>query len=272
MLEPLSILLLMLTGFAAGAFGGLLGLGGATILVPALSLGFGLPIHMVVAVSLISNVFVSITAAIGYSRRGLIHRRTVTIMTLGSIAGVVIGTAIATVSPEDIIKILFGVFLLVIVMEGILRLPRKDSDLPIDEPEKLNVPGFTILGFVMGLLGAILGIGGGTLATPVQQAVDVLGNADAYIGGRWHSSIFALRGGTPVCLLSANTFKMKALAEIAGLYPPALDAGNLEDARVTIGEQLTRYLEEGDGLRRRLRDWAEDSARDAWHNVDYLKG
>ncbi len=109
------------------------------------------------------------------------------------------------------------------------------------------------------------------LATPVQQAVDVLGNADAYIGGRWHPSIFALRGGTPVCLLSANTFKMKALAEMAGLYPPAPNAESLEDAQVTIGEQLARYLEEGDGLRRRLHDWADSSAQDAWHNVDYLK-
>ncbi len=33
---------------------------------------------------------------------------------------------------------------------------------------------------------------------PVQQAVDILGNADAYVGGRWHSAIFALRGGAPV--------------------------------------------------------------------------
>ena len=32
---------------------------------------------------------------------------------------------------------------------------------------------------------------------PVQQAVDILGNADAYVGGRWHSAIFALRGGAP---------------------------------------------------------------------------
>lgn len=171
MLAPVDIVLFLLTGFMAGAFGGLLGLGGATILVPALTLGFGLPIHMVIAVSLISNVFVSITAAIGYNRQGLIHKKTVMIMTLGSIAGVVIGTAIATVSPDTLIKVLFGVFLLVIIMEGILRLQRKGSDKPIPEPEKLNVPGYSILGFVMGLLGALLGIGGGTVATPVQHSL-----------------------------------------------------------------------------------------------------
>ncbi|MGA9139029.1 MAG: sulfite exporter TauE/SafE family protein [Methanocella sp.] len=171
MLELIDIILFLITGFVAGAFGGLLGLGGATILVPALTLGFGLPVHMVIAVSLISNVFVSITAAIGYNRRGLIHKRTVVIMTLGSILGVVIGTAIATKSPDDLIKLLFGIFLLVIIMEGILRVRRKDGGLPINEPEKLNVPGLSALGFVMGLLGAILGIGGGTVATPIQHSI-----------------------------------------------------------------------------------------------------
>lgn len=170
MLELIDIILFLITGFVAGTFGGLLGLGGATILVPALTLGFGLPVQMVVAVSLISNVFVSITAAIGYNRRGLIYKKTVVIMTLGSIIGVVAGTAIATMSPESLIKLLFGIFLLFLFLEGVIRVPRKEDSRPAGEPEKLNVPGLSALGFVMGLLGAILGLGGGTLATPVQHS------------------------------------------------------------------------------------------------------
>ena len=35
------------------------------------------------------------------------------------------------------------------------------------------------------------------VTTPVQQAVDIVGNADAYIGGRWHPAIFALRAERP---------------------------------------------------------------------------
>jgi uncharacterized membrane protein YfcA len=170
MLAPVDILLFLITGFVAGAFGGLLGLGGATILVPTLSLGFGLPIYMAIAVSLISNVFVSTTATIGYHRRGLINWKIVLIMTLGSIAGVLIGTIIATRSPANLIKVLFGVFLLVVVLEGILKIKRKGTNNDAVSPEKINVPGYSILGFVMGLLGAMLGIGGGTVATPVQHS------------------------------------------------------------------------------------------------------
>jgi len=169
MLAPVDIILFLLTGFVAGSFGGLLGLGGATILVPALTLGFGLPIHMAIAVSLISNVFVSATATIGYSRRGLVNWRVVLIMTLGSIAGVLIGTVIATRSPADLIKLLFGVFLLFLVLEGILRVQRKPGDNSSDSSVRINVPGYTVLGFIMGLLGALLGIGGGAVATPVQH-------------------------------------------------------------------------------------------------------
>jgi uncharacterized membrane protein YfcA len=171
MLTPVDIILFLLTGFAAGTFGGLLGLGGATILVPALTLAFGLPVHMVVAVSLISNFFVSTTATIGYSRRGLVQWRTVLIMTLGSIAGVLIGTVIATRTPADLIKVLFGLFLLFLVLEAILRMGRKQKrpDPHTEGTAIANVPGYSALGFLMGLLGALLGIGGGAVATPVQH-------------------------------------------------------------------------------------------------------
>ncbi len=178
MLSPLDILLFLLTGFVAGSFGGLLGLGGAIILVPLLTLGFGLPVHMAIAVSLVSNIFVSATSALGYGRRGLIHRRSVLIMNIGSIAGIIIGTLIATGSPADLIKTLFGLFLLFLIAEAILRLTiriirRKPLENPerTEEQEKINVPGFSLLGFVMGLLGALLGMGGGTVAVPAQNVL-----------------------------------------------------------------------------------------------------
>lgn len=170
MIAYADIILFLLIGFVAGTFGGLLGLGGATILVPALSLGFGLPIYLAIMVSLISNVFVSTAATIGYSRRGLVNWRIVRIMALGSIAGVLIGTVVATQSPESLIKLLFGVFLMVMAIEGILHLQRRRLDRAVKEQENINVTGYSALGFIMGLLGALLGIGGGTVATPVQHS------------------------------------------------------------------------------------------------------
>jgi polysaccharide pyruvyl transferase WcaK-like protein len=108
-------------------------------------------------------------------------------------------------------------------------------------------------------------------ATPVQQAVDIVGNADAYIGGRFHVAVFALRGGVPVVPLSAKTFKMEALTDLAGLpsatFPAALAGRDAE----AIGKALGELLGQGDGLRTRLSSWGAEMARDSWENVGYLR-
>lgn len=108
------------------------------------------------------------------------------------------------------------------------------------------------------------------VATPVQQAVDILGNADAYIGGRWHPSIFALRGGTPLVALSGQTFKMQALSDMTGLSSAAFDALDLGHETRAISRQLSLCLEQGSDLRSRLCSWADEMAESSWGNVAYL--
>ncbi len=110
------------------------------------------------------------------------------------------------------------------------------------------------------------------LTTPIQQAVDILGNADAYIGGRWHPSIFALRGGTPILPLSAKTFKMQALSEMAGLSVPPFDAEHPDRDAQAIAQQMSSFLDGGVDLREQIRSRAEEMAEDSWANVAYLRG
>jgi len=107
--------------------------------------------------------------------------------------------------------------------------------------------------------------------TPIQQTVDIVGNADAYIGGRWHPSIFALRGGTPIIPFASKTFKMEALAEMAGLAFPAAEPLELAQRGGDIARQLASFVEAGDALRDRLRTWAEEMCENSWDNVSYLR-
>jgi hypothetical protein len=109
------------------------------------------------------------------------------------------------------------------------------------------------------------------VTTPVQQAVDIVGNADAYIGGRWHPAIFALRGGAPVVALSSKTFKMRALMRAAGLPETEVDALDLATGRDTLLSLLRSHLEAGPELRGRLREWAGREAERCWDNVSYLQ-
>lgn len=110
-----------------------------------------------------------------------------------------------------------------------------------------------------------------SLTTPVQQAVDILGNADAYVGGRWHPSIFALRGGAPVVPVVSKTFKMRALMEMAGLEMRLYDAYHLAAAKDDVSSQLVGVLKQGEDLRSRLRQWAGAQAEQSWDNVSFLR-
>ena len=56
-------LLMIGAGAVAGAFGSLLGLGGGILIVPLLTLGFGLPLREAVGVSLICVIMTSSAAA-----------------------------------------------------------------------------------------------------------------------------------------------------------------------------------------------------------------
>ncbi len=125
---------------------------------------------------------------------------------------------------------------------------------------------------VMRAVAAGLGLPLVGLHTPVQQVVDLLGNADAYIGGRWHPSIFALRGGAPIIPLSSRTFKMGALARMAGLSAIAHDALNLGGAAEPIIREFAACLEAGTGLRDRLQAWAGVMARESSGNAGFLLG
>lgn len=110
------------------------------------------------------------------------------------------------------------------------------------------------------------------LYSPIQQAIDVLGNADAYVGGRWHPSIFALRGGTPVIPLSAKTDKMAGLARMLGLAWSPPNVLDLAPSIGFVGQRLRDSLAGADELRAELRAWSQEQARSCWANVDYARG
>jgi polysaccharide pyruvyl transferase WcaK-like protein len=109
------------------------------------------------------------------------------------------------------------------------------------------------------------------VTTPVQQAVDILGNADAYVGGRWHPAIFALRGGAPVVAMSAKTFKMQSLMRSAGLPETTFDALDLAAHRHSMVSLLQQHLKAGVELRERLRAWSVKEAAKSWDNVAFLR-
>ncbi len=109
-------LLMLGSGVAAGAFGSLLGLGGGVLIVPLLTLGFGLPLREAVGVSLICVIMTSSAAAGVYLERHVANLRLGMTLELFTATGALIGGSIAFLLDERLLAFLFAVLLLYVAV------------------------------------------------------------------------------------------------------------------------------------------------------------
>jgi uncharacterized membrane protein YfcA len=104
-------LLMLAGGAAAGVFGSLLGLGGGVLIVPLLTLGFGLPLREAVGVSLVCVIMTSSAAAGVYLERHLANLRLGMSLELFTAIGALVGGSIAFLIDERLLSIAFTVLL-----------------------------------------------------------------------------------------------------------------------------------------------------------------
>ncbi|OGW93705.1 MAG: permease [Omnitrophica bacterium RIFCSPLOWO2_02_FULL_45_16] len=111
----------VLLGLAAGIFGGLMGLGGGIILIPALVYMFGLTQHQAQGTSLAIMVPpITLLAAIRYYKSGNVKLDMAVLIALGFIAGGLLGADIVQGIPDLILKKIFGFMLLFVAVKMIL--------------------------------------------------------------------------------------------------------------------------------------------------------
>lgn len=90
-----NVLLLVLAGAAAGAFGALLGVGGAILLIPFLVVVIHLPMHHAIATGLVSVIATSTAAAMVNVERGLVNVRLAMVLEVATVVGGITGGLIA---------------------------------------------------------------------------------------------------------------------------------------------------------------------------------
>ena len=100
-------------GFVVGALSGLLGIGGGVILVPILTLLFGVPQHMAQGVSLFMIVPTSIVGTWTQLRLGAVEKRLVAPIAAASVVAAVAAAAVANQLPAPLLRQLFGLLLVV---------------------------------------------------------------------------------------------------------------------------------------------------------------
>jgi len=98
-------------GFAAGLFGSLLGLGGGILIVPLLTLGFGLDLRSAVGVSLVCVIMTSSAAAGVYLERHTANLRLGMSLELFTAIGALVGGSIAFLIDERLLSVVFAALL-----------------------------------------------------------------------------------------------------------------------------------------------------------------
>lgn len=105
--------LLVLAGFVAGAVGGVLGVGGGLVFVPALTIGVGVPQTVAQGTSLAAIVPTSLVGAVTADREGNVLRSRLVWMGVLGAVGAVGGALLALALPTGVLVRVFGAFLVV---------------------------------------------------------------------------------------------------------------------------------------------------------------
>ena len=97
---------------AAGLLGALTGLGGGVLIVPLLTLVFGVDIHYAIGASLVSVIATSSGAAAAYVREGFSNIRIGMFLEQATTMGALVGAALAARTPAIAISVIFGLVLI----------------------------------------------------------------------------------------------------------------------------------------------------------------
>jgi uncharacterized protein len=125
----LEILAAVVIGLLAGALGGLFGVGGGLIFVPALVLLFDFGQVEAEATSLLAIIPVVLAGTWRQHLYGNVRWRPALVIGLTAIAGVELGVLTAKSLPEETLQRLFGVLLLVVAAQLAWRARRISSNL-----------------------------------------------------------------------------------------------------------------------------------------------
>ncbi|MBL0358549.1 MAG: sulfite exporter TauE/SafE family protein [Chitinophagaceae bacterium] len=123
-----TILILMLIGISAGLLGGMVGVGGGIIIVPALIFFLGFSQKMAQGTSLgILLLPVGILGVLQYYKQGQVDMRVVLVISLGFIIGSFYGSKIALALPQETVKKIFALLMIVVAVK-MLFFDKKNND------------------------------------------------------------------------------------------------------------------------------------------------
>ena len=173
--------ILAIVGLLAGVLGGLLGIGGSVVMIPAMVAVFasqdaGVPkIQQYQAAAMIVNFLLIGPSVLRHARARAIRWGVWRWLAPAALVGIALGVGasrlpVFTGANQHIMRIVFGAFLIYVAAYNVWKLcvSAPPTDDPVDPATA--APWKTLcVGLPMGFSAGLLGIGGGALSVPAQQ-------------------------------------------------------------------------------------------------------
>lgn len=115
----MGFILYLVVGFFSGLLGGM-GMGGGTILIPALTVLLGVEQHVAQAANLIAFLPMAAFSLAVHKKSGNLKTEGVLPLVLSALLTGVLGSIVAAYLPATILKKLFGSFLIALAVKGAL--------------------------------------------------------------------------------------------------------------------------------------------------------
>ena len=179
-MSGIEIAILAATGFFAGVFGTMIGIGGGVIFVPVFLLVFHFTPQQAIGTSLAAVFFNALSGSISYLRQKRVDIKAGWKFAVATLPGAFLGAWLVQYFTSYVLELVFGFLLLVMALFIFLRREpgygdkgkNKNTRTIIDfrgevfEYTPREGLGITI-SFVVGILSSLLGIGGGIIHVPV---------------------------------------------------------------------------------------------------------
>ncbi len=164
----------LLLGALVGVFAGLLGVGGGGIMVPLLTAMFAAQgvgsdhlVHLALGTSMAAIVLTSISSLRAHHAHGAVRWDIVRAIAPGVLLGTFAGTFIASRVPTRPLAIFFACFMAYVSLQMILNVkPKPSRNLP-------GAAGMVGVGGGIGIISALVAIGGGSLSVPFMTWCNV---------------------------------------------------------------------------------------------------
>lgn len=170
----IELLIFMALGCVIGLISGLLGVGGGTVVVPALVfflVSIGVEPDLIMKIALGTSFAVvgitSLSSVVAHQRRGSVMWKVVFLLGIGAIIGVSLGSLVVSMMDDLVLQLLFCVFLAYTIFNMLRSASKKEAD----AVSNFAKPLFLLVGGIIGFVSSFVGIGGGVMIVPVLSKI-----------------------------------------------------------------------------------------------------